>query len=100
MRRRLMFNGLIAVTIVLNSNGLIETQPRILVRGVPGTEDANFESDATSQLDRELRALPHTRRADDDAIDDLVRRTVRRLLKPLTYGRPPIEVDIIRLDAI
>ena len=100
MRRRLMFNGLIAVTIVLNSNGLIETQPRILVRGVPGTEDTNFESDATSQLDQELRALPRARRADDDAIDDLVRRTVRRLLKPLTYGRPPIEVDIIRLDAI
>ena len=97
MRRRLMFNGLIAVTVLLDAAGALEMPPRLLVRGVPGTEGSNFAADAILEIDKELRGLSRGQCRDDDAIDNTVRRTLRRLLKPLTYGRPPIEVDIIRL---
>ncbi len=99
MRRRLMFNGLIAVTILLNHEGALELSPRVLARGVPGTENSGFEGLASQQTDEDIRALPRGKRNDDDAIDNAVRRTVRRLLKPLTFGRPPIEVDIIRMPS-
>ena len=99
MRRRLSFNGFVAVTVVLNAGALVAARPRVLARGVPGTEGSDFESRAVSRLDRELRALPRVRRSDDAVIDDLARRTLRRLLKPLTAARPPIDVDIVRLEA-
>ncbi len=98
MRRRLMLNGFVAVTVILNGKGLSATRPRILARGVPGTEDSDFARDAAARLDWELRALLPTRRADDHAIDGLARRTIRRLLKPLTGARPLIEVDVVRLE--
>ena len=94
-----MFNGLIAVTILLNHEGALELSPRVLARGVPGTENSGFEGLASQQTDEDIRALPRGKRNDDDAIDNAVRRTVRRLLKPLTFGRPPIEVDIIRMPS-
>ena len=97
MRRRLMFNGLVAVTIVLDAKGLPMVPPRVLARGVPGTEATGFETDMARELDATLQALPLRRRQDDEVIDDTVRRTMRRALKSLTNGRPPIEVDILRL---
>lgn len=99
MRRRLMFNGLIAVTVLLDAAGAVKMPPRVLVRGVPGTESSNFATDTVQRIDKDLRDLSRGQRRDDDVIDNIVRRIVRRLLKPLTYGRPPIEVDIIRLPA-
>ena len=99
MRRRLSFNGFVAVTVVLDAGARAAARPRVLARGVPGTEGSDFESRAVARLDRELRALPRARRADDAAIDDLARRTLRRLLRPLTAARPPIDVDVVRLEA-
>ena len=97
-RRRLGLNGFVAVTVVLDAGARVATPPRVLARGVPGTEGSGFESKAAGRLDRELRALPRGRRADDGAVDDLTRRTLRRLLKPLAAARPPIDVDVVRLE--
>lgn len=99
MRRRLMLNGLIAVTIILNDKGVLELPPRVLLRGVPGTEGSDFEAAVCQQMEEDIRALPSSKRGDVDAIDNAVRRAARRLLKPLTFGRPPIEVDVIRMPA-
>ena len=99
MRRRLMLNGLIAITIVLNDKGFLELPPRVLVRGVPGTEGSDFEAAVCQQMEEDIRAIPRGKQGDVATIENAVRRAARRLLKPLTFGRPPIEVDVIRLLA-
>jgi ribonuclease J len=97
-RRRLMFNGLVTVVMIVGADGGLPVAPRVFVRGVPGCEDdAALESELIDALDELVDVTPRPRIRRDDQLEDAVRRVVRRVLKSVSDRRPPIEVDIVRL---
>jgi len=103
-RKRMMFNGIAFVVVVLDERQKSVMSPRVTIRGVLDHPDSLAEADlhrqsveaAEAGLDNMLAA----RRKEDGAVFDAVSQSVRRVLKQASRGRrPAVEVEIVRLGA-
>ena len=101
-RRRLMYNGVAFVTIVLNGQGTLAADPQITAQGLfdpdqQEREHADTLSAAIAAVRSAISALPARARADDDVLGDAVTTAVRRQLKLKRGKRPIVEVQVVRL---
>jgi len=98
-RRQLMFNGHAGVSLVVDEAGILWTEPRISLRGLP--ENPATREYATTALDAALeaaRSLSRNKAADDEELGEAVRRAVRRAIRNLCGKKPVTDVEIIRLS--
>jgi len=105
-RRRLMMNGIMAVAVVLDSQGRLAAAPVINAQGVPVEADkdkflaecsdaaakAVKSSGAPRAPDKRGKAKPATEKLEDD-----IRVAVRRIAREWTGKKPVTEVQIVRL---
>lgn len=101
-RRRMMFNGIAFVVIVVDRDMLLAVPPKVVVRGVfDQTDDdeiAAFDDVLVLTAERAFNGLKVRRREDDDAVFDAVSQAVRSVLRRESDGRrPAVEVEVIRL---
>ncbi len=98
-RRKIMFNGLISVTLVIDEAGDGLAPPKLSNHGA---FDALIEPDLPAALeaaaDQALDKLSRQRRRDDDAVAEAVRVAVRRAARAVTGRRPLVKVELVRLD--
>jgi ribonuclease J len=98
-RRRIMFNGLINVTMVIDADGDSLAPAKLSNHGA---FDALIEPDLPAALEaaaeRTLDKLSRQRRRDDDAVAEAVRVAVRRAARAATGRRPLVKVELVRLD--
>ena len=98
-RRKIMFNGLINVTMVINHAGDGLVPPRLSNHGA---FDTLVEPDLPAALEaaaqRALDKLSRQRRRDDAAVAEAVRVAVRRAARAATGRRPLVKVELVRLD--
>ncbi len=100
MRRRLMQNGFVIITFIFDMDGNPLVAPRVLIKGVPGTHEFELSERLEVMLHDAICGLPKRYKIDDNAIENMARRTVRQALKECHSGRPPIELDIVRLPQV
>ena len=93
-RRRIMHNGYIAVTAILNSKGHLASDPVIFMQGVPVEEDRD---DFLEDCDKAVRGAMGEARGDDARIKEMIRVAVRRTARDWTGKRPITEVELVRL---
>jgi ribonuclease J len=92
-RRRLSFQGVIAVSLVLRANGALAADPVIRAIGVPVEEDRDdFLRDASVTAAKAVEP-----RRDEDALRENVRLAVRRCATLWTGKKPTVEVLVTRL---
>lgn len=106
-RRRLMMNGVMAVAVVLDSNGRLLADPVVNAQGVPveaDKEDFLAEcADAAAKAVNGAGKAPAPRRkgksapAASEKLEDDIRVAVRRVAREWTGKKPVTEVQIIRL---
>jgi ribonuclease J len=97
-RRRAGLNGSALASVVLDRRGNFAAPAAVGAIGV-------VESDALERaipilqnaVERALGELPARQRADDDAVRDAVRRTLRRLFNEHFGKRPIVEVQLVRI---
>src|SRR5262249_43512432 len=90
-RRRLSWNGHVAVSIVMQRNGEMAADPEVEVKGVPAC-DANgldMGERALSAVYNAVESIPRAKRKDRELIRDAVRRSVRADMK-LVWGKKPL----------
>jgi ribonuclease J len=90
-RRRLAWNGHVAVSVVIQRNGEIAAEPEIEVSGIPIC-DANgldMGERALSAVFNAVESIPRGRRRDRELIRDAVRRSIRAEMK-LVWGKKPV----------
>jgi ribonuclease J len=90
-RRRLSWNGHVAVSIVIQRNGEIAADPEVEVKGVPAY-DANgldMEERALSAVYNAVESIPRAKRKDRELVRDAVMRSVRAEMK-LVWGKKPL----------
>jgi ribonuclease J len=90
-RRRLSWNGSIAVSLVLQRNGDIATEPEVALTGVPA-EDANgldMGERVIGAVYNAVESIPRARRKDRDMVREAVMRSVRAEMK-LAWGKKPV----------
>ena len=102
-RRRMMYNGIAFVVLVLDENNELIVDPRVVVRGVFDQTDQGeilaFNDVLIVAAERAFEKLITRQREDDQAIFDSVSQAVRSVLRRESDGRrPAVEVEIVRLD--
>jgi ribonuclease J len=97
-RRRVTFNGTAIATLVLDRQGRAMAPPTISLIGVvePAVVEAAMPA-LRSALDRAVDELPAGPRRDDEAVRDVVRRTLRRVLSERFGKRPLVEIHLVRI---
>jgi len=104
-RRRMMFNGIAFVMLVLDEDNELAADPRVVVRGVFDQTDEDdieaFNEVLVLAAERAFEGLIVRDREDDVAIFDNVSRSVRSVLRRASDGRrPAVEVEIVRLEEL
>lgn len=104
-RKRMMFNGIAFVVVVLDAELNSIMEPRVTIRGVLDHADSLAEADlhdkSVEAAELGLDNVKPDRFDDDGAIFDAVSQSVRRVLKKASNGRrPAVEVEVVRLNKI
>jgi ribonuclease J len=97
-RRRVMFNGSVVATLVIDGQGRLAAPPAISLIGL-------VEPDAARQavpffrtaIERTFDELPAAVRRDDDAVGEAARGALRRALNERFGKRSLIEIQVVRI---
>ena len=97
-RRRVMFNGSVVATLVLDGHGRLAAKPAITIIGVVEPEIAQQNLPYLRlAIERALDELSPAARREDDAVCDIARRALRRVLNERFGKRSLVEIQIVRL---
>jgi ribonuclease J len=90
-RRRLAFSGHVGVALVLSARGELDSDPEIVVSGLPIRDGAGrpFEEAIHGTILGTLESLPRARRRDPEVVREAVRRAVRAAVAEL-WGKKPV----------
>jgi ribonuclease J len=93
-RRRLMHNGYLAATLVLDKKGKLAADPAILVQGVPVEEDRD---DFVAECVEVVEEAVNGGAKDEAKLVEAVRTAVRRVARDWTGKKPVTDVQVVRL---
>ncbi|WP_298282997.1 ribonuclease J [Acidocella sp.] len=96
-RKRMLFNGVVVGSVVLDKKGKLLGQPRISAPGLLGEEDNKTLAAHEAELREALQDLPAALRLDEDAFPDSVRALLRRIVGKRLGKRPLVEAHILRV---
>jgi len=90
-RKRLSWNGHIAVSVVLQRNGEMAIEPEVDVTGIPARDAAGVELEehALGAVYNAVESIPRGRRKDRELVREAVMRSIRAEMK-LVWGKKPL----------
>ncbi|MGA7324827.1 MAG: ribonuclease J [Rhodomicrobium sp.] len=90
-RKRLSWNGHVAVSVIIQRNGEIVGEPEIEVRGIPARDANGMDMGelALGAVYNAVESIPRPRRKDRELIRDAVSRSIRAEMK-LAWGKKPL----------
>ena len=99
-RRRLMWNGVAFVTLVIDEEGSLLADPKITAQGLfhpdqPAEETQAVLAGAAADIRQAMAGMPPG--GGDGKLTDIARIAVRRRLKGSHDKRPVVEIQIVRL---
>jgi ribonuclease J len=95
-RRKLLFNGTVTVTLILNELGLSHQSPVLSSVGVFEDEDCDL-GDITKELEYAINEAPSSRRRSDQCIIEMVEKILRRIFRTRYGKKPVILVHLVRI---
>lgn len=95
-RRRLMREGVLLVTLVMDENGDLLADPQWNAQGV-FIDGALPEGGLTDTIRRSLGGLSNTKLRDDALVRETARLAVRRELRRAYEKRPTVTVELVRV---
>ena len=96
-RKSMIFNGAAVATLVLDDYGRLLADPQVTVHGLIDEEDDDALGDLEDAIAQAVEDMSVTQRKDDDAVREMARNTLRRLVKTSHGKRPLTEVHVIRV---
>ena len=94
-RRRLLHNGYLSATIVLDGKGKLAADPSILMQGVPVEEDRDeFMADCVVAAEKAARSADPR---NDEKFSEAVRVAIRRVARDWTGKKPVTDVQVVRI---
>jgi ribonuclease J len=95
-RRKLLWNGAAAATLVLDKTGRAVAAPRVSLRGIDDEGGALTEA-IVAGLGEMLADLSTSERGDDVRIEEAARQSVRRVVRAHLGKKPLTDVHIVRI---
>ncbi len=95
-RRRMLFNGIVILSVAVDGNGRIIGTPKL---SAPGLLDGDDRENAriTAEIAESLADLPAPTRRDDAALTDAAKAALRRALGKRLQKRPMVDVHLLRV---
>lgn len=97
-RRRMLFNGAVTVTLVLDRRDGLLAAPRVVFHGIPDPE-GTYARALSDEAEDAWEDLPDDDRRDGEEARRALVRAVRRAAHTFVGRRPLVEVDLVRPDA-
>ena len=90
-RKRLSWNGFVAISVVLRGNGEVAADPEVALRGLPRIDANGLDMSERVQgaVFNAVDSIPRQRRKDRELVRDAVSRSVRAEMK-LAWGKKPV----------
>ncbi|MCY4236827.1 MAG: ribonuclease J [Rhodospirillaceae bacterium] len=99
-RRRLMFNGAVMATVIVDCSGNLLDEAIVTLAGLGGEDDekddALYQNVTTAITDAIDELSPNTRRA-DNVLERAARGAIRRVIRKETGKKPITDVHVVRL---
>jgi ribonuclease J len=95
-RRKLLWNGAAAATLVIDRKGKAVAAPRVSLRGIDD-EDGRLTKAIVAGLSEMLADLSGAERGDDGRIEEAARQAVRRVVRAHLGKKPLTDVHIVRI---
>jgi ribonuclease J len=95
-RRRMLYNGVVVGSVVVDQSGTLRGKPKISAPGILEPNDPETDR-AESELLAAIEDLPASLRRDDTALEDATRTALRRTLGRRFGKRPIVDVHLIRI---
>lgn len=99
-RRHAAFNGMLAVSVVLDGRGKIASGPQVRALGLP-TEDEDHLDEVLDELADEaegaIKRLKGDEKELDDSIETAISRAVKKASQRIWGRRPVVETTVLRI---
>ncbi|WP_068875402.1 MULTISPECIES: ribonuclease J [unclassified Phenylobacterium] len=99
-RRHAAFNGVVAVSVVLDGRGKIASGPQVRALGLP-TEDEDHLDEVLDELADEaeeaIKRLKGDQKELDDSIETAISRAVKKASQRIWGRRPVVETTVLRI---
>lgn len=99
-RRHAAYNGMLAVSVVLDRKGKILAGPEVRALGLPTDEDYPLEDvldDLSEEAENALDRLSRENRDLDDAVETAMSRAVKKASQRIWGRRPVVETTVLRV---
>lgn len=99
-RKRIMWNGSLVVTVVVDGDGKPLSPPQITALGLLDENsdlDAEYVRDVTAEIEEKLRNMPKADRQDDEQLSEVVRITARKFFAARFDRKPQTRVHLVRV---
>ena len=97
-RRRMLWNGVVTVSVILNKSGHLCILPSIAQTGIgDGAAASDFVAAATLAVEDAIDVLGKSARRQDQSVEEVVSQAVRRVARTMFGLRPIAQVHIMRL---
>jgi ribonuclease J len=95
-RRRLLYNGVVVVSLAVDRAGNILGEPRLSAPGLLDSDDPEAAR-ALSEFGDGIAELPASTRRDDDLLTEAARGLLRRAVGRRLKKRPQVDVHLLRV---
>ena len=95
-RRKLLFNGTVTVTLILNESGLSHQSPVLSSVGVFEDEDCDL-GDIIKELECAINDAPSFKRRSDQFIIEMIEKILRRIFRKRYAKKPVVLVHLVRI---
>ncbi len=97
-RRRMLWNGSVVATLVIDRKGKLVADPRVALHGlVEEAEELDLEDKILDAVEDALDRLTGNRRGDDHAVEDAAYRAIRRTVMDSMGKKPTTAVHVVRV---
>ncbi len=96
-RRKYSFEGLVLISLIINNNDNSVNKKMILtLKGLPGIDEENIKNQFKINFAENFSRINKDQKSSDQIVSDLVKSTLRKVMKNSFQKKPEIEVHLIR----
>jgi ribonuclease J len=99
-RRHAAYNGILHVAVALDGKGKLVSGPQVRAIGMPHDEDYPLDDmldDLADEAEAALNRLKREQRDDDDQVETMLSRAVKKASQRIWGRRPVVETVVLRL---
>jgi ribonuclease J len=99
-RRHAAFNGVLAVSVVLDGRNKVLSGPQVRALGLPADSDNSLDDildDLADEAERAFGRMKGPERDDDDQIESMISRAIKKASQRVWGRRPVVETTVLRV---